>query len=137
MVAFFSETGERCSFPPSVSGVKPKSTVTCRDQDGVFSERVAVLHDLAVKECLWERKNLFRKAVRSFVFPHQGDSSLVPASGYAPGRWGNRGMNIPAAGACSFCSPVDRRVRAGSQGGSGQHFIQSNQTCAISILPLK
>lgn len=34
------------------------------------------------------RKNLFRNAVQSFVFSHQGDGSVVPASGSAPGRWG-------------------------------------------------
>lgn len=88
----------------------------------MFIEHFAVLHDLAAKECLRERKNLFHSAVRSFVFSHQGDSPLVPASGYATGRWGNWIMKIPRAGDCSFFSledkSVDRRAPSGSQGGS-------------------
>lgn len=77
----------------------------------MFIEHFAVLHDLAVKECLWERKNLFHNAVQSFVFSHQGDSPLVPASGYATGRWGNWIMKIPRAADCSFFSSfVDGRM---------------------------
>lgn len=80
----------------------------------MFIERVAVLHDLTIKECLWERKNLFHNAVQSFVFSRQGDSPLVPASGYAVGRWGDWVMRIPRAADRSLYSPLDGRVLSGS-----------------------
>lgn len=70
----------------------------------------------------------------SFVFSHQDDSPLVPASGYAAGRWGNWIMKIPWAGDCSFFSLVAGRIPSGSQGGSVQCLIQRAQTYVISIL---
>lgn len=103
----------------------------------MFIEHLAVLHDLAIKECLWERKNLFHNAEQSFVFSHQGDSPLVPASGYATGRWGNWIMKIPWAGDCSFFSLIDGRIPSGSQGGSVQYLIQRAQTYVIRILFLE
>lgn len=103
----------------------------------MFIEHFAVLHDLAVKQCLWERKNLFHNAVPSFVFSHQGDSPLVPASGYAAGRWGNWIMKIPWAGDCSFFSLVAGRILSSSQGGSVQYLIQRAQPYVISILFFK
>lgn len=38
----------------------------------VFIEHFAVLHDLAIKECLWERKNLFHNAVAELCFLSSG-----------------------------------------------------------------
>ena len=71
-------------FPsPCISGQSEEHSHLQGTRPSVFIEHFAVLHDLAIKECLWERKNLFRNAVQSFVFSHQGDSPLVPASGYA------------------------------------------------------
>lgn len=103
----------------------------------MFFEQFSVLHDLAIKECLWERKNLFHSAEQSFVFTHQGDSPLVPASGYATARWGNWIIKIPQAVDCSFFSLVAGRIPSGSQGGSVQYLIQKAQTCVISILFFK
>lgn len=103
----------------------------------MFIERVAVLHDLTIKECLWERKNLFHNAVQSFVFSRQGDSPLVPASGHAVGRWGDWVMRIPRAADRSLCSPLGGRVLSGSVWLSVQYLFQNAQTCVISILLFK
>lgn len=89
MVTFYLEIGERFSFSsPCISGQAEGHSHLQGTGPSVFIEHFAVLHDLAIKECLWERKNLFHNSVPSFVFSHQGDSPLVPASGYATGKVG-------------------------------------------------
>lgn len=88
-------------------------------------EHFAVLHDLAVKECLWKRKNLSHKAARSFVCSRQGDSPLVPASGCATGRWG--------AGPGKFHGLVTAHSSAMWPGG--YRLVPRVAQCSILILP--
>lgn len=116
LVTFCLEIGEWFLLNPCISGQVEGHSHLQGTGLSAFTEHFAVLHDLAIKECLWERKNLFHNAAQTFVFSLVRVTALwfLPVGTRQEG--GEMIMKIPRAGDCSFFSPVAGRIPSGSQG---------------------